>query len=158
MVARKTAWPHTSLFSFFGIANCNKPTETEHLLLVAWFIFSCTAAKEASAIFDRTMATMHRRLIQIITIASIASLVAASLFETNVLISFVNDTPWLSDLLDLPADGMCKHNENVILSGLFCSTSVLYCSQPCVFVTICSPHTSVYVSHYSGQIHTAPSK
>lgn len=56
------------------------------------------------------MATNSRRLFQLIALASVASLVAASVLENGgVLASFINNTPWLSDLLNLPADGMCKN-------------------------------------------------
>jgi hypothetical protein len=49
-----------------------------------------------------------RRSLQVFTLASVASLVAAALFDQNILAGFIQETPWLTDLMNLPADGMCK--------------------------------------------------
>lgn len=94
------------------------------------------------------MATMNRRLIQIIAIASLTSLVAASWFEMNGLTTFVNDTPWLSDLLNLTPDGMYKHNENALFRCSTVQLSSALLATLCIFVDLFFSHFQ-YVSHYS---------
>lgn len=63
--------------------------------------------------------TINQRLYRLIALASVSSLVAASFLENaGALTSFVDNTPWLSDLFNLPADGMCMQKAYLIVEKL----------------------------------------